>query len=244
MRQRGANFLNAVISTHPHDDHVGGLLELVRDKTIAIGNAFVHIPQFHIDPVQVQKALRAASGSPEADCIRKSLATARDLVEAFKTRGITPIEPFAGTQIEFLTVVGPSVEYYNELITEFSDAEAMKKVDAQNTYHKVWSALHDQATDVLDTELPANPETTPENNSSVILAFLFGTEKYLFTADAGVPALQKVVSGRYDLTKCYWMQIPHHGSRRDINPALIQHFSPLLRGSLLTGIRSTRVAQW
>jgi beta-lactamase superfamily II metal-dependent hydrolase len=110
-------------------------------------------------------------------------------------------------------------------VGEFTDSERVKQVDAQDALHKGWSALHDHAVEELDTELPADPQTTPENNSSAILAVVQSGHKYLFTSDAGVPALQKA-SEQYKLDGCHWMQIPHHGSRRNINPALIEHFSP------------------
>lgn len=225
LKARSISRLNAVVCTHPHDDHSGGLLELVKDESIGIDSAYMHVPQWHVDAAEVEKTLRRVTGSAEADSIRKSLATAKDLVVACTTRGLEVKEPFAGTKIEFLTVVGPSLQYYEELLQEFTDAESIKRVDTQDDLHKVWSALHDHAVEELDTELPADPQTTPENNSSAILAVVQSGHKYLFTSDAGVPALQNA-SEEYQLDGCYWMQIPHHGSRRNINPALIKHFSP------------------
>lgn len=225
LQSNGINRINAVVCTHPHDDHSGGLLELLKDKSVAIDSAYMHIPQWHVDPGEVEKTLGRVAGSAEADSIRKSLATVRELFAAFTARGLTPIEPFAGVQIGFLTVVGPSLQYYEEVIRDFTDADAIKLVDARNGLHKLWSALHERASEELETDLPEDPQTTPENNSSVILLAVQNASKYLFTSDAGVPALQKA-SEQYNLSGCYWMQIPHHGSRRNINPALIKLFSP------------------
>jgi len=225
LKQRGVFFINAVVSTHHHGDHSGGLLSLLADAEFIIGNVYAHNPYGHVNQVLVERSLKAATGSSEADSFRKSLETARQLATACYARGITPIEPFAGMNVEFLTIVGPSKEYYEQLLSEFTNAEFFKKIDEQNFHHKIWSLLHDNAVATLDTELPSNPETSPENNSSVIFALLFGTEKFLFTSDAGVPALQRA-SQQYQLDHLYWMQIPHHGSRRNINPALIKLFSP------------------
>jgi len=225
LKARSINRLNALVCTHPHDDHSGGLLELVKDKSIGIDSAYMHVPQWHVDPAEVEKTLRRVADSGEADSIRKSLATAKDLLAAFTARGLAVTEPFAGVGVAFLTVVGPSLQYYEELLREFTDIESIKRVDIQDTLHKVWSALHNHAVEELDTELPADPQTTPENNSSAILAVVQSGDKYLFTSDAGVPALQKA-SEQYNLGGCHWMQIPHHGSRRNINPALIKLFSP------------------
>lgn len=70
------------------------------------------------------------------------------------------------------------------------------------------------------------PEETPINNSSVILGTKFRGSVYLFTADAGVQALTKA-SEAYKLEDCSWMQIPHHGSWRNINQRLIDLFAPM-----------------
>jgi hypothetical protein len=63
--------------------------------------------------------------------------------------------------------------------------------------------------------LEDNPTTSPENNSSVILQAEHSGESYLFTADAGAQALEKARFW-HSLKECRWMQIPHHGSRRNI----------------------------
>jgi beta-lactamase superfamily II metal-dependent hydrolase len=225
LKRRGITYLHALVCTHPHDDHAAGLLELLKDESVGIGRAYFHIPQLHVNQADVEKALRLAGSSAEADSIRKTLATATDLVAACKARKIRISQPFAGMAVEFLTVAGPSLQFYQELLSEFADADSIRAVDTQQGMYKIWSALHDHALETLDTELPPNPQTTPENNSCVILGCIQDNQKYLFTSDAGVRALEKA-SEAYNLTGCHWMQIPHHGSRRNINPALIKVFSP------------------
>ncbi len=225
LKNNKITWLDAVVCTHPHDDHAAGLVELLKDESIGIGSAYMHIPHWHADVPAIKNALSKITDSAEADSIRKSLATVEELYAAFNARKIGIFEPFSGIEIQFLTVVGPSQEYYEELVTSFGDSQSVKSVDTRDQIYKIWAMLHDKAQEQLGTELPPDPQTTPENNSSVILATIRHEKKFLFTADAGVPALQKA-SEAYDLSKCYWMQIPHHGSRRNINPALINVFAP------------------
>jgi beta-lactamase superfamily II metal-dependent hydrolase len=75
------------------------------------------------------------------------------------------------------------------------------------------------------TGLLDNPKTEPENDSGTILATKYNGQLFLFTADVGVLALESA-SSAYELGNCHWMQIPHHGSRRNITKGLIEYFSP------------------
>jgi beta-lactamase superfamily II metal-dependent hydrolase len=76
--------------------------------------------------------------------------------------------------------------------------------------------------------------TNSENNSSVVTLVDFGSERLLFTGDAGVPALEvacKVAEwNSIPLQDFSFVQIPHHGSKRNVSPdilnRLIGHPSP------------------
>ncbi len=230
LLRRGISHLDAVVGTHMHNDHVAGLINLVQDESISIGRAFVHIPQNHVQMARVERALRVTAGTTEAECVEKTLQASQDLVAALSARSIPITEPFQGTIVGPLTVVGPSESYYEELVHQFEDADAIRSIAQGNLNYTIESAIDDALikTGVLaEVGLLESPETTPENNSSVILATVFNQGKYLFTSDAGVPAL-KLALAAYDLSGCYWMQVPHHGSRRNITAELIEHFSPRL----------------
>jgi beta-lactamase superfamily II metal-dependent hydrolase len=68
-------------------------------------------------------------------------------------------------------------------------------------------------------------ETSAENNSSTITLFHFNDEYLLFTGDAGIPALTQAVSllesERFDFSKLKFIQVPHHGSQRNIGPSIL-----------------------
>jgi len=229
LERRNVSYLDAVVSTHMHDDHAAGLLTLVRDESIGIGAAYVHIPQNHLQMALVDRALKIAAGAKEAECLEKSLQTAKDLVGALRSRRIpVPIvEPFKGTTIEFLTVAGPSREYYEELVRQFEDIDAFKTMSQRGLHNLIEDSVDDYfvKTGFIEASLLDNPETSAENNSSIIMGTIFDGEKYLFTSDAGVPALT-LATAAYDLTGCNWIQIPHHGSRHNITAELIEHLSP------------------
>jgi beta-lactamase superfamily II metal-dependent hydrolase len=221
--------LDAIICSHPHDDHASGLLELVKARDFIILSAYVHVPQWHVNMSDVNTALIKARGTREAEVIRKSLQTASDLVTEIRKRNIEPIEPFAGTKIGDVYVVGPSKGFYEELIQEFAQSDKIFGVEKARDAYATKIATEELVARAFATEpeygLLDNPEDTPENQSSTILWTQYLDDTYIFTADAGAQALTKAKEA-YKLSNCYWMQIPHHGSRRNITKSLIEYFSP------------------
>ena len=228
LRDRDMNYIDHVVCTHPHDDHAGGLVELLADTSLCVGRVWVHRPQNHLNMLLVEYALNQTRGLKRARVIQETLETVNSLTAICTLRGVPVYEPFAGQQISCLTVVGPSVEYYTELVAQFADASKIRaSQEMLNACH-----IQELAEVLLESKgigksavLLDNPETQPENNSSVILATMYDSEKYLFTSDAGAQALT-LASEVYDLEACRWMQIPHHGSRRNITESLIRYFRP------------------
>jgi beta-lactamase superfamily II metal-dependent hydrolase len=72
-------------------------------------------------------------------------------------------------------------------------------------------------------------ETSPINNTSAILLFEYtengSTHRNLFTGDAGVPALDHAIdrlgATGIDPSEIDRVQVPHHGSRRNVSPTLL-----------------------
>jgi len=220
LKSRDIKYIDHVVSSHPHDDHVGGLLELVEDRSFRLGTAWVHIPGNHVDMTRVRRALRETSVLKHSQLISASLVTSDDLVRLLMQRGIRIQEPFAGKEIGFLTVCGPSESYYENLLREFADTGAIRRAASAHA-NRVLSELLSEKDNLL-----SSPETSHENNSSVILGTRENGALYLFTADAGKQALEQAVSN-YTLEGLRWMQLPHHGSRRNITQGLVEYFRPM-----------------
>jgi len=223
--RRGATYIDHVICSHPHGDHAGGLVELVADERLQFGKAWMHVPALHVDLDDVDRALSKLSYLKRARIVKKALRTASDLLTALRAKGITVEEPFDNKTIAFLEVCGPSEEYYEELLDQFTDPGG---VLLDSVLHRGVGML-ERASQVFGASstpaLEEYPVTTPENNSSVILRAVHNGDTYLFSADAGVPALERAKSG-HPLENCRWMQIPHHGSRRNITAKLVERFRP------------------
>jgi beta-lactamase superfamily II metal-dependent hydrolase len=225
---KGLYHIHAVVSTHPHEDHAAGLIQLLEDKRISIGRLYLHWPFNYFVASKVDAALKAARGTQEADDIGRAIDLAFGLVEAAQARKIPwNTQPVQGVQIGPMTVLGPSEYFYREAVSEIVDESRIREFDRINkSYIAAVNAPQYQVMERLDQiSLLEDPQTSPLNNTSVILAFRWDDRIYLFTADAGAQALNAAACA-YALKGCYVVQIPHHGSRRNITANLIAHFSP------------------
>ena len=156
--------------------------------------------------------------------LKKSLEAAYDLGELAvkETWRISYSSPFQG-EVNFentIYVLGPSRSYYQSLVLEFEKGGTSSSglIKLKKMISEVW-----HKDELLE---PTDDATSPRNNSSAILVAAFGDQHFLFTADAGVPALAQAadwaLANKYDLTqKIKVLQIPHHGSKRNVGPAIL-----------------------
>src|ERR1043166_818004 len=126
--RRGATHLNHVVCSHPHDDHAAGLVDVVKSRSLQIDAGWMHFPWYHVDLRELGVTLQRseAKASKVVRIIRASVETARHLLNAFTARGLTPQEPFDPGKIDFLTIAGPTKQYYEELVKEFTDYEVLQ----------------------------------------------------------------------------------------------------------------------
>ncbi len=216
-------FVDLVVSTHPDADHINGLA-VVLDE-LAIGELWIHQPELS----ELKAALRAESyistdmaKRQRATALAKSLQCVTDLTDLARRKGIAMREPFAGVSFGAgaLTVVGPTRAYYDSLVRDFSTFSRTGGLLATLT-----KALRSVQESIFEESLGEDSETSPENNSSVVSLLNVDGLRLLFTGDAGADALHQAADaievlghplGSFDL-----IQIPHHGSRRNVTPSLL-----------------------
>jgi beta-lactamase superfamily II metal-dependent hydrolase len=88
--------------------------------------------------------------------------------------------------------------------------------------------LFEQALSYLPVEtLGDGGVTHPRNNSSVITLLSFKNKRYMFTGDAGIPALEyaaeayETTFGDFATTPLTFFQAPHHGSKRNVGKTIL-----------------------
>jgi beta-lactamase superfamily II metal-dependent hydrolase len=204
--------VDLVISTHPDADHINGLTPVL--ERFDVDELFVHLPRLH-----------------RSDVSDWSAEAVDDLVRVAQRRGVAVTEPFTG-EARFggiLTIVGPTIEYYESLL----DAARLGAVQAAAASRGLGAAvgvavrkLASQALEYLPIEtLTDLGEVSESNNSSVITLLTMDAQRFLFTGDAGIPALTNAAdymdthpSSGLSLKQ---FQAPHHGSRRNLGPTIL-----------------------
>lgn len=223
----GTDQVDLVISTHPDQDHINGLtavLEQLTVKELWIHKAWEHnagiASKFHDG--------RITDGSV-GDRLKATLNKAHELCELAESKGVTVKEPFAGVDIfdGALRILGPSVEYYESLLPDFEGMpEKKERAGLQESFlSKVAKAIRKVLVNWgQDHQISDDGVTSAKNNSSVITQLVVDGRKLIFTADAGIQALDHAAN---HLDACQLgaelklVQIPHHGSRRNVGPGVL-----------------------
>ena len=245
----GTDRVDAVISTHPDQDHINGL-HVVLDK-LTIGQLWMHKPWQHNQGLSSKFSDGRVTDHSLGERLRESLDVACDLVRKAETKGIHIVEPFAGislyNQQEFC-VLGPTLEYYESLIQDFDGMPTTRR--------SLTSILGEEMRAIKETikkiavwgrdDLSDQSITSAKNNSSVISQLIVENCQILFTGDAGIPALSHAVASRAFCSsrdRLVLLQIPHHGSRRNVGPTVLNQLvgQPVSQGKSrgITAIAST-----
>jgi beta-lactamase superfamily II metal-dependent hydrolase len=220
----GTDTVDIVVSTHPDQDHISGL-EIVLEQ-LQVRQLLMHLPWNHSAALSQARAASFHSLSV-SEKLEKSLQESSTLEGIANEKGIPIVEPFAGmaTADGCFRILGPSIEYYEELLPAISSPPSVGQRLAallgkakEAVLHLVEETLHHET-------LRDDGETRPSNNSSVISLLDVDGHRALLTADAGIPALERalaVLEGEgFAAGDLQFVQVPHHGSRRNVGPTVL-----------------------
>ena len=215
----GTNTVDLAISTHPDADHVNGLKTVV--EKMNVGELLIHRPRLHAADV---------SDFSNIECVDALIATAQ-------AHGTVVNEPFQGlTRFDnSVVVLGPTISLYEAKLAEHLAAQASPTARAIAMLHKAASGMTAAGTDLLSRALSWWPEetlgedgeTSPRNETSVVTLLQCDGRRALFTGDAGLEALAEVADFYERALGPFWqyplhmLQVPHHGSRRNLSPSLL-----------------------
>ena len=235
----GTTLVNAVVSTHPDQDHLNGLHVVLDELTVK--ELWIHKPWEHNQGLAEKFLDGRVTDESIGRRLKESLDTAADLVAKAESKDIHIVEPFLGLSLynqEEFRVLGPTRQYYERLIPEFDGMPQAKATiasmlaeitvsvaRAMKRFKSTWGM------DALDDE----DTTSAKNNSSAITLLTVDSRYLLFTGDSGITALTYAADQLDALTngvELRFIQIPHHGSRRNVGPSILNRLigAPVQQG--------------
>ena len=189
--------VDLVVSTHPHEDHINGLEAIVGSGELSIKKLLMHQPWNH-------------DYNDEWKDLVKTARSFFDNAKAKNSRIIieepTPqVIPLIGGNIR---IFGPTLQYYKSLLLESPGAP--KEEESEDGDHEEWDE---------DTIVDSAKTSAANNTSVIMMVTIDNSRRCLFTGDAGIDGLTRAAISR--LSGKDIIQIPHHGSKHNVGPAIL-----------------------
>ncbi len=222
------NTVDVVINTHPHQDHTAGLWAVLEQLNVKL--LMMHKPWEHSSAIAHLFHDGRVTSNSISNHVKEALQTAHDLNVLADRKGIPVAEPFSDgpSPTPHLRFLSPSLDFYRQLLLAFTSTP---EPAASRTLMEALSSRVQAAANWVqerwDSESLVEPVegTNAENNSSAVCLLTFDDNRNLLTADAGVPALEHAClvaeSEGIPLRAFRMVQIPHHGSKRNVGPTVL-----------------------
>ncbi|HEY1724535.1 MAG TPA: MBL fold metallo-hydrolase [Steroidobacteraceae bacterium] len=234
--------LEHVVLTHSDADHASGLREVLRE--IPAANVWLHAPW-----ALAGEVAHFFNGNWSKDGLSAAIKKEYDIVSeivdlALAAQTTQRIHyPFQGSQIGPFTVLSPSKSTYLRLLPQFEKTPEPNQqlLEAANMWigkaatAGLWQQMLEKAAAKVSNWVPESwsferlkdgGQTSASNESSVVLYGNLGDgNRVLLTGDAGVNALTWAINyakgNGHVLQQFSFVQIPHHGSRRNVGPTVL-----------------------
>ncbi|MBZ5621231.1 MAG: hypothetical protein LAQ69_21265 [Acidobacteriia bacterium] len=242
---------NAVVThavvTHPDADHASGMREVLAGLTVK--NLWLHKPWEFAAAARPYFANKSWTDQGLATEIRKEYDIVAELADTALKKNITIQQPFAGMSIGPFRVVSPFQNVYPYFIPQFDRTPDPDQASIEAAGFWIGKApgflaqLFEKAAAKVQKWIDESWEnerlkdggcTSASNETSVVLYGDFGPgRRVLLTGDAGIWGLT--------MAKCYadknglalqdfmLVQVPHHGSRRNVGPTILNEILGLIK---------------
>lgn len=228
-QQNGKVHINIVFLSHPDQDHIEGLVKLFEDDEVIIDNLVTMIPWEVMTPKWFKEG-RITQNSLDRK-LEDAFKLLVGLIEVAKKKNVTIIMPtelknpcvFHGATYRTL---GPDLIFYKECIAN-CEKTPEKAAHVRPMHESSFSAENDNEEDYVPGKIKWDDteNTSPINESSHIMLFEYDGHRILFCGDAGKDALNKAITtakeNNIDLTNLDIIKMPHHGSRKNVNPTIM-----------------------
>lgn len=227
----GTRTVQHVVNTHPDGDHSSGLTEVL--ENLDVRNVWMHRPWAYAGGLLGQFADPRFTPSGLERRLREALDAAHELEKIAVRKRIPVYEPFQGRDIGPFRVLSPDKDWYlRDLVPNFA-----RTPEAKQPASALIGALFKAATDTVSwvaesmniETLDESGETSAQNESSVVLYGDFSGQAVLLTGDSGRLGLTRSIlyarSLGISLQGLNCVQVPHHGSRRNVSPSVLNNIT-------------------
>ena len=221
-------YIDHVVLSHADRDHAGGVATIL--ESFDIGSLWMNRPWLYAEEI-VERFHGNYTVQGLRNRIREEYPLLVELERIAERRGIRINEAFAGHQIGAFRVLAPLRDTYLSLIPEF-DRTPTSKADSERG---IFGAIREIVKEVqawfeswADEKLSDNPPATSASNESCVVQMaILDNHRLVLTADAGPKALTEAVqvATHYEIMGLpKFFQIPHHGSRRNVTPTVLNQW--------------------
>jgi len=216
------------INSHPHADHINGLIEIVEEIGNEMSLGIYNDPvKFITDELRENiKESALKQEDPDIEHLYKSFEKVQELNELCEKFGIEKKEALTDSfSFNEIKIVSPSREFYTDKVQQFTNIDFLKQVDFTK---KAFSSVNDSAEGLKPCEVvDEKNDASPENLSATVIELVDNkNRRYLLTSDSGVESFDDMEQNGFVCDNLHIVQLPHHGSRRNISTDWIAKFAP------------------
>jgi beta-lactamase superfamily II metal-dependent hydrolase len=221
-------YVDHMVLSHADNDHATGLVEVMKRMTVK--NLWMNRPWLF-----AAETLRHFHGAYTLDGLVRKMREMHpyliDLEREAAKQGTKIHDVFQGAQIGKWRVLAPSRDRYIRLIPDL-DKTPQRTTPSGGLFGGAFGDALQKAREYLDETwnvetLSNNPDpTSASNETSVVQYAELDGEKLLLTADVGPEGLVEAAAyaAGLGLKRPDMMQIPHHGSRRNVTPRVLDQW--------------------
>ena len=230
--KKGKVVVDVVINTHPDLDHISGLKAILENDQVKVENLVFNRPWRDAGLKKEWFTDGRITKDSLINRIKDSFSLADELESIAIKKGIKIYSGKAGVTIwnQTLQVLGPSEGLYkkNLLLSDKTPDSFFSKYN--KPYQHVALPEEDyNPTDGKVIEWIDGEQTSEINQTSIIIALVLGDFKILFTGDAGKEAINAALDLWEEVgnmaSSFSVVQLPHHGSRKNIDPYIINRLN-------------------
>ncbi len=221
-------YIDLAICTHPDSDHKDGFFDLLQDDDITIETFWLTDPAQYLNANDIRRYRNVENATKAVRRIwQKSTDANLNLIDLAlnKCTKVESVTDGAQHQRLPISIVGPSDEYYSEVVKTMVADYGIKTYEdsSKEAYDDAFKIDENDIKSVIDND----EDSSSYNASSLIILYEPGDgQRLLFAGDANTTSLQMMLNKYKWLRNVDFLKVPHHGSRRNLNTSIIEALSP------------------